>query len=153
MDLSKIAEILAIFPELLAKIEELKLKLADVEAFVAAEKTASFDAGKLAGFEEGKVAGYAIGFEEGKNSVPVVTPGGFTQEQVDAMIAEQVEPLKKSLAEKEIEIATLKEAIPLQINEQVQIALAALKADLLAKLEAQQAAETEGEISFKELLK
>lgn len=152
MDLSKIAEILALIPTLQAQLSEALAKLSEVEVYVAAEKQASFDLGKLAGFEEGKVAGYALGFEDGKNSVPV-GPGGFTQEQVDLMIAEQVEPLKKSLAEKELELAALKEAIPVQINEQVQIALVALKADLLAKLKAQQEIETKSELDFEKLLK
>jgi flagellar biosynthesis/type III secretory pathway protein FliH len=152
VDNSKIAELLVLLAALQVQVTEAQAKLGDVEALIAEEKKASYDLGKVDGFAEGKTAGYALGFEDGKASVPV-GPGGFTQEQVDALIVEATDPLKKALAEKELELAAVKESIPAQIDEQVKIALVALKADLLAKLKAQQAVETESELSFEELLK
>lgn len=89
-----------------------------------------------------------IAFDSGVASVPV-TPGGFTQEQVDALVAAAV-------AEKDKEIEQLKaEKADLEANADAKVseAVAAFKADLLAKYEEQQVAETQAETGFKDLLK
>lgn len=144
-------DLLTKLQELVVIIAALQEQLGDFPKALEDTKTAALAEGKAIGFEEGKVAGYAIGFEDGKNSVPV--GGGFTQEQVDAMIAEAVEPLKKNLAEKELELAAVKESIPTLVNEQVQIAITALKADLFAKFQKAQEEETALEGAYQELLK
>lgn len=145
-------DIIAQIQALLVLVAQIQSENVDLAAALESAKVAAFAEGKTAGFEEGKIAGYALGFEDGKNSVPVV-PGGFTQEQVDAMIAEAVDPLKKSLAEKDAEIVALKESIPVEVSTQVQIAIAALKADLAAKFAEAQASESSLEGAFADLLK
>lgn len=121
--MSKIAEILVL-------IVELQAKLADVDAFVAAEKAASFDAGKLLGLEEGKKLGFDEGFAAGVASVPV-GPGGFTQEQVDAMILAAIEPLQKKIEVLQLVV----DGVQAQIDQKVAEALIAFKAELLVKVQ------------------
>jgi len=145
-------DIIAQIQALLVLVEQIKSENIDLAVALEAAKLAAFTEGKVAGFEDGNVAGYALGFEDGKNSVPVVT-GGFTQEQVDVMIAEAVDPLKKNLLEKDAEIVALKESIAIEISTQVQIALTALKADLAARFAEAQANEASLETAFGDLLK
>jgi hypothetical protein len=121
MDMSKIAEILVL-------IADLQAKLADVDAFVALEKQASYDKG----------------FADGVASVVVPPPSDklYSQEELDAKIQEAVLPLQAKIAELEVVVAG--------IDQLVADKLAAFKADLLEKVKSIDAIE---DASLEELLK
>jgi hypothetical protein len=106
MDMSKIAEILVL-------IADLQAKLADVDAFVAAEKQASYDKG----------------FADGVASVVVPPPSDklYSQEELDAKIQEAVLPLQAKIAELEVVVAG--------IDQLVADKMAAFKAELLVKIQ------------------
>lgn len=128
MDLSKIAEILVL-------IADLQAKLADVEVFVAAEKQLS----------------YEKGFADGVASVPVVPPSDklYSQEELDAKLAEALLPLNDKIVELEKKI----EELTLAVDAAKVEAVALFKAELAAKYEELQVAETAAEVGFGELLK
>jgi hypothetical protein len=105
-------------------------------ALVAQIQSENVDlAGKL---EEAKKAAYDQGFADGVASVPVGQVG-FTQEQVDAMIAVAVEPLQKKIAELEEKLVNVDQVI----SDKVVEFKAAFKAEILAKLKEVDAAEDE----------
>lgn len=123
-------DLVALLNNLVANIATLQAQLVDAQA--------SADALAKAKYDEGFAAGVA--------SVPVV-PGGFSQEQVDAFIAAAVAPLNEKIALLDAKIVELEAALVAEAGK-----LVAFKADLLAKYEAQQVAESEGETGFKNLL-
>ena len=124
-------DLVQLLNSLVANIAALQAQLVDAQA--------SADALAKQKYDEGFAAGVA--------SVPVV-PGGFTQEQVDAAVLAAVEPLQKKVSDLEAKVAELEASVQPKID----AAVAAYKADLLAKYEAQQVAESEGETGFKNLL-
>jgi hypothetical protein len=132
MDPMGIAEMLK---GLVEKIALLQTALVDAEAAAASIAKEAYDKG----------------FAEGVASVPPVpedvTP--FTQADIDAAVALAVEPLNLEIASLKMEMDALK----VQLEEGAEKAIAGFKAELLAKYEAQQVAETEGETGFMAFLK
>ena len=125
-----------IFADLKLKIDAVAAALADSEAAVMAAKQASYD------------EGFANGKAEGAGPVEPVEPGSkiFDQAEVDAMIASAIAPLEAKIVE-------LEASIEAKAEEAASVKVAALKAELLAKYEAQQVAETAEETGFADLLK
>jgi hypothetical protein len=96
--------------------------------------------------DEATKAAYDKGFADGVKSV-VVEPSDkiFSQEEADALVAEAVLPLEKKIKELEVVIAG--------IDKLVADKLADFKAELLAKYNDLQVAETAAEVGFGDLLK
>lgn len=128
-------DIVKLLQDLSATISSLQLALADAEA--AAVQIAKEN--------------YDKGFADGVASVPppVVSDKIFSQEELDAAVKAAVEPLQARVVELEALVEEIKAGVQPKIDE----ALAAFKAELLAKYEAQQVVESETETGFKELLK
>jgi flagellar biosynthesis/type III secretory pathway protein FliH len=130
-------DVFAAFESLKALIAELTLKLVDTEAAIA----------------EAKKAAYDEGFAAGVASVP--TPGGeekiYSQVELDAKVAEAVAAMEMQLADATAKIAELEAKVG-EIDAKVAEALAAFKAELKAKYEEQQVAESASETGFAALL-
>lgn len=150
---------IAVLSEQVAKIQEVKTQL---EGELAAAKAA--------GVTEGDAVGYERGYAEGKASVVLPSTGTgellFTQEDMDrvsqtakdektAELQPQIDDLKLQLA------AAVEETAKIQLSlDEVKAAqagavdgaLAAFKAELKAKYDEQQVAETAGETGFAGLL-
>jgi len=89
---------------------------------------------------------YQKGFADGVASVPTpVSEKIYTQEELDAKIQEALFPVNEKVAALEAEVAL----VPQKVAEGV----AAFKAELLAKYNELQVAETATEVGFAELLK
>lgn len=89
---------------------------------------------------------YQKGFVDGVVSVPpIVSEKIYTQEELDAKIQEALLPLNEKVAALEAEIAL--------VPEKIVAGVALIKAELLAKYEELQVAESAGEVGFLELLK
>lgn len=124
--------------DLVALLNGLVANIAALQAQLADAQKAADDLAKLK-YDEGFAAGVA--------SVPVV-PGGFTQEQVDAFVAAAVAPLAEKIALLDAKVLELEAAVLAEAGK-----LVAFKADLLAKYEEAQVAESAVETGFKDLLK
>lgn len=123
-------DILAQLQALVSLINELQAKLVDAEAAVA---------------ESAKVA-YDKGFADGVASVPPpVSDKIFSQAEVDQMLADAVLPLQKKIEDLELVVAG--------VDQKIAEGVALVKADLLAKYNELQVAETASEVGFAELLK
>lgn len=125
-------EIIKLLQDLAASVAALQAQLADAQA--AADSIAK--------------EAYDKGFADGVASVPT-SDKLYSQEELDAAIAAAVGPLNEKVAELQAQV----DSFPAQIDQKVQEAVAALKADLLAKYEAAQADEGDLENSVRELLK
>ena len=123
-------DLVVLLNSLVANIAALQAQLVDAQA--------SADALAKAKYDEGFAAG-------------VASVGGgekiYSQAELDAKIAEAVAPLNVKIAELDAKVAELSAALVAEAGK-----LVAFKADLLAKYEAQQVAESEGETGFKNLL-
>lgn len=127
-------DIVKLLQDLSATITSLQSALADAQA--AAESIAK--------------EAYDKGFADGVASVPPVpTDKIYSQEDLDAAVKAAAEPLQARVAELEAQVADMPAAIDAKVAE----AMAAFKADLLAKYEAQQADESAGESAIREMLK
>lgn len=124
-------DIVKLLQDLAATIAALQTQLADAQA--AAESIAK--------------EAYDKGFADGVASVPV-SDKIYSQAELDAAVASATEPLHGQIAELQVKVSELEASIDQKVGE----AVAALKADLLAKYEEQQVAESEGETGFKSLL-
>ena len=113
-------------------IDSLQAKLVDAQA--------SLDEAVKKAYDEGFAAGVA--------SVPV-NDKVYSQAEVDAKIAEAVQALNEKVLMLEDQVKMLQEGQDKAVAE----ALAAFKADLKAKYEEQQVAETASETGFAEFLK
>lgn len=90
---------------------------------------------------------YQKGFADGVASV-VVPPASdkiYSEEELQAKVAEAVAPLQKKIEELEVVVAG--------VDQKIADALAAFKAELLAKYNEFQVAETAAEVGFADLLK
>lgn len=125
-------DLLAMLQGLISQLASLQSALADAQAQLDTEKKASYD--------EGFAAGVA--------SVPA-TPGGFTQEQVDAAVLMALEPVKAELEGVKAEL----EAVKSSMQSSIDAAVAAVKADLLAKYKEMEVAIQSTEVGFEDLLK
>lgn len=126
-------DIIAMLQDLVAKMSALQASLVDAQASLEVEKKASYD--------EGFAAGVA--------SVPVVTGGGFTQEQVDAAVSAAIAPIQAELDGVKEELEAVKASLQPSIDQ----AVAACKADLLAKYKEMEVALQATEVGFEDLLK
>lgn len=124
-------DILAQLQAIVSLINELQAKLVDAEAALS---------------ESAKIA-YDKGFADGAASVVVTPPTDklYSEEELQTKIKEALFPLEEKITSLEAEIALL----PQKIEEGV----AAFKAELLAKYNELQVAETAAEVGFAELLK
>jgi hypothetical protein len=122
--------------ELLVLLQELAAKLADAQAALDLEKKKSYD--------EGFAAGVA--------SVLPGTDKVYSQEELNAAVLAAKEGLQLEIdslkAELEVAKADL-EKLKADLDVKVEEAKAALKVELLAKLDAQQAAESESEAALR----
>lgn len=122
-------DLITLLNNLVASIATLQLQLADAQAALDAEKKASYDKG----------------FADGVASVNPSSDKIYSQAELDAKLAEALLPLQLKIEELEKKVTELEIAQDAKVN--------AFKAELLAKYEAQQVAESEGETGFKDLLK
>lgn len=109
------------------------------------------DDAKLA-VDDAVAKAYAEGFSAAKLEGGGEAPKSdklYSQVEAEAMVAAAVEPLKLEVSDLLGKIEALNGAIA----PQVEAAVAAMKADLLAKYEASQVAESTVETGFKDLLK
>ncbi len=115
---------------LIAALAELQEKLSDAQiALEVATKEA-----------------YDKGFVDGVASVPVVGAEKiYSEEELQVKIQEALLPLNEKIATLEVEIAL--------VPEKIAAGVALMKAELLAKYEELQVAETAAEVGFAELLK
>lgn len=118
---------------LLESLNALQAKLADAEQ--AAEELAK------AKYDEGFAAGVA-------SVVPPVGDKIYSQAELDLAVESAVLPLQEQITMLQGQV----DGIPALVDAKVIEAVALCKAELLAKYEAQQAAETSTEASFKDLL-
>lgn len=124
-------DLVALLNSLVANIAALQAQLVDAQA--------SADALAKAKYDEGFAAGVAsVG---GSDKI-------YSQAELDAKIAEAVLPLNEKVASLEAKIVEIEAGIEVKVKD----AVAVFKAELLAKYEAQQVAESEGETGFKNLL-
>ena len=135
-------DIIALLQGLASKIAELQVALQDAQA---------------AGDSIAKEA-YDKGFADGVASQPPpvddVTP--FSQADIDAAVLAAVEPLQSQVSAMQSEMDALKlqvEELQLGIEAAKSEAVSSFKAELLAKYEEQQVAESQGETGFGDLLK
>lgn len=123
-------DILAQLQALVGLITELQAKLVDAESALAESVKAAYD----------------MGFTDGVASVPpVVSEKIYTQEELDAKIQEALLPLQTKVEELEVVVAGL--------DQKVADGVAMVKAELLAKYNELQVAETASEVGFADLLK
>lgn len=134
-------------------------KVDNIPAAVEAGEQAAYDEG----FEAGKVVGKVEGIEEGRGSIVLPEPGNpdaqYTQDQMSTAVSEREAQVRAELTlvvdEKQAAIDSLNAQIT-DLNTKLMAAgpdaVAAFKAELKAKYEAQQVAETEGETGFKSFL-
>lgn len=113
--------------------------------------------GVITGMNEVKNAVEAYGqakYDQGKADQAAQQGGtvitGFTQEQVDAKVAEAVAPLEAQVIAQRQELDGVQARIDQAVSEAVQAALSAQKAEILSKIDAQQAAESASEQSLRE---
>lgn len=139
-------DLFALFAQLQATISALQSQLADTETAIA----------------EAKKAAYDEGFAAGVASVPAGDKL-YSQEELDAAIAQakveleaingdlmvQLDGVKAQVVALEATVADLTASIETKVSE----AMAAFKADLLAKYQSAQAAEGEIEKTIEDLLK
>jgi hypothetical protein len=123
---------------------------------------AAVEAGEQAAYDEGFQAGKVAGVEEGRNSIQLPdetnTANIYTQEQMNTAVSERETQVRTemqlSVDEKQAAIDSLNAQIT-DLNTKLMAAgpdaVAAFKAELKAKYEEQQVAETEGETGFKSL--
>lgn len=123
-------DLLNLLNTLAETIEGLKTQLADAQAALDVASKQSYDNGFAAG-------------------VASVADKIYSQVEMDAAIEAAVAPLKLEIEAMKLEI----EALKLQVEEQGKAAVAAFKAEMLAKYEEMQVVETEAETGFKEFLK
>lgn len=123
--------------DLVALLNSLVASIAALQAQLADAQKAADDLAKVK-YDEGFAAGVA--------SV-VVSDKIYSQAELDAKIAEAVAPLNAKIVELDVKVAELSAAVVAEAGK-----LVAYKAELLAKYEAQQVAESEGETGFKNLL-
>lgn len=124
-------DLLKLLQDLVAQLGALQAQLADAQAALDAAKKLSYDQG----------------FADGVASLPPPPPASdkiFSQAEADALVAAAVAPLQAQVADLQSKV----DGIPKLVAD----AVAALKADLLSKYEAAQAAESQVELDFKNLL-
>lgn len=138
--MESIAELLSNFKNTL---DALNGQMANLKQRLDDAKLAVDDAVAKA-YAEGFAAAKLEGGGEGPKSDKL-----YSQVEAEAMVAAAVEPLKLEVSDLLGKIEALNGAI----EPQVQAAVAAMKADLLAKYEASQVAESTVETGFKDLLK
>lgn len=128
-------DLLALLQGLVAQLAALQTQLADVPAALEAAKKLSYD--------EGFAAGVA--------SVPVVLPSDkiYSQDELDAKIQEALQPVQAELDSVKAQMVDMQ----VQIDQKIADAIAAFKADLLAKYQDQQVVEAQSETGFADLLK
>lgn len=114
------------------QIVALQAQLADAQV--------SADALAKSKFDEGFAAGVA--------SVLPNVDKIYSQAELDQKVSEAVLPLQEQIVSMQAQL----DAVPSVIDMKVGEALAAFKAELKAKYELQQVAETEGEVGFKSFL-
>lgn len=89
---------------------------------------------------------YDKGFVDGVASVPVIVADKiYSEEELQVKIQEALLPINEKVAALEIELAL--------VPEKIAAGVALMKAELLAKYEELQVAETAAEVGFAELLK
>lgn len=88
---------------------------------------------------------YQKGFTDGVASVVIPVDKIYSEEELQAKIAEAVAPLQKKIEELEAVVAG--------VDQKIADGVALFKAELLAKYEELQVAETAAEVGFAELLK
>lgn len=111
-------ELLKMIQDMMAQMEAMKAQLVGFDASLAEAKKASYD------------EGYAAGVEMMKAGAKL-----YTEEEMSAKIAEAIAPLDAKIKEMELAMA--------DFQGNVNAAVAAVKVELLAKLEAMDAAQDE----------
>lgn len=111
-------ELSKMLQEMMAQMEAMKAQLAGFDAALVEAKKASYD------------EGYAAGVEMMKAGAKL-----YTEEELAAKVAEALAPLEAKMKEMELAMA--------DFQGNVNAAVAAVKAELLAKLEAMDAAQDE----------
>lgn len=137
--------ILEIFAQLQALVSELQAKIEEQSASIEAEKQASYDEGFAAG--AASVGSDKIYSQAELDAAIAQAKAELEAQNGDLMV--QLDGVKAQVLSLESQFAELQASVETKVSE----AVAAFKADLLAKYEAAQAAESEIEASIADLLK
>lgn len=137
-------DLVALLNGLIANITALQLQLVDSQ--VAAQALADSKYAEGVSSRDLEVEGLKAKIAELEAAIP--NGKSYSQEELDAAVAAAVGPLSEQIASLQAQIDVVPSVIEMKVSE----AVLAFKADLKAKYELQQVAETEGEVGFKAFL-